>query len=132
MNTKLLYPILFILMMLTGCNAAVNIQGKVAGIDSGRFFYQDGNLVTEYKMDIDVVWRACEKTVTDLKATEIQKERKILGGMIEAVIDEDKVTIKVEYLGRDSTSVSISVGATGNNMASRLIQDRISDNMTKR
>jgi hypothetical protein len=132
MNTKLLYPILFILMMLTGCNAAVNIQGKVAGIDSGRFFYQDGNLVTEYKMDIDVVWRACEKTVTDLKATEIQKERKISGGMIEAVIDEDKVTIKVEYLGRDSTSVSISVGATGNNMASRLIQDRISDNMTKR
>lgn len=121
MNTKLLYPILFILMMLTGCNAAVNIQGKVAGIDSGRFFYQDGNLVTEYKMDIDVVWRACEKTVTDLKATEIQKERKISGGMIEAVIDEDKVTIKVEYLGRDSTSVSISVGATGNNMASRLI-----------
>ncbi len=132
MNTKLLYPILFILMMLTGCNAAVNIQGKVAGIDSGRFFYQDGNLVTEYKMDIDVVWRACEKTVTDLKATEIQKERKISGGMIEAVIDEDKVTIKVEYLGRDSTSVSILVGATGNNMASRLIQDRISDNMTKR
>jgi len=132
MNTKLLYPIVFILMMLTGCNAAVNIQGKVAGIDSGRFFYQDGNLVTEYKMDIDVVWRACEKTVTDLKATEIQKERKISGGMIEAVIDEDKVTIKVEYLGRDLTSVSILVGATGNNMASRLIQDRISDNMTKR
>ena len=114
--------------LLTGCSAAINFQGKVAGISSGKFFYQEGNLVSEYKADIDLVWRACEKTVADLKATDVKKERKISTGVIEAVIQEEKVIIKVEYLDRDLTSVSILVGPLGNNMASRLIHDKIIGN----
>ena len=131
MKNKILYLTVFILSLLTGCGAAVNVQGKVAGINAGGFFYQDGNLVSEYKADIDSVWQACEKTVADLKATEIKKERKISTGIIEAVIQEEQVTIKVEYLDRDLTSVSILVGTVGNNIASRLIHDKIISNVTK-
>jgi hypothetical protein len=131
MKIKSLFLIFFILPLLTGCSAAINFQGKVAGISSGKFFYQEGNLVSEYKADIDLVWRACEKTVADLKATDVKKERKISTGVIEAVIQEEKVIIKVEYLDRDLTSVSILVGPLGNNMASRLIHDKIIGNLAK-
>ena len=121
--------LLVILMMLTGCSMAVNFQGKVAGISSGKFFYQDGSLITEYKADIDPVWTACEKALTELKATDIQKDRKISTGVINAFIQEETVTLKVEYLDKNVTSVSVFVGAVGNHMASRLIHDKIAGHL---
>jgi hypothetical protein len=131
MRNKILYSALLILLILTGCDAAISLQGKVASISSGKFFYQDGNLISEYKVDIDSVWRACEKSVTELKATDVKKERKISTGIIKAIIQEEKVTINVEYVERDLTSVSVFVGKVGNNMASRLIHDKIIGNLAK-
>ena len=107
------------------------MNGKVAAMSSGRFVYQDGNLISNYKADIDLVWTACEKTVTALKATDIQKERKISTGIIKAVIQDEKVVISVEYVDKDLTSVSVSVGVVGNNMASRLIHDKIIGNLAE-
>lgn len=129
MKNKLLSLIFLIPLILTGCNAAINLQGKVAGISYGKFFYQDGNFISEYKADIDLVWRACEKSMIDLKATDIQKERKISTGVIKAVIQEEKAIIKVEYVDRNLTSVSVFVGTVGNNMASRLIHEKIIGNL---
>lgn len=117
------------ILLVTGCNAAVSMQGKVAGISSGKFFYQEGSLVTEYKADIDSVWMACEKSVMELKATNIQKERKISTGVIQAAIQDEDVVIKVEYLDRNLTSVSVFAGTVGNTMASRLIHDKIINNL---
>ncbi|MGA2781628.1 MAG: DUF3568 family protein [Smithella sp.] len=131
MTNKILSLLFVILLLLAGCNAAINMNGKVAGISSGRFVYQDGNLISNYKADIDLVWMACEKSVTELKATDIQKERKISTGTIKAVIQDEKVVISVEYVDKDLTSVSIFVGVVGNNMASRLIHDKIIDNLAK-
>jgi hypothetical protein len=107
------------------------MNGKIASINSGKFLYQNGNLVSDYKANIDMVWQACEKSVAELKATDIQKERKISTGMIKAVIQDEKVVIKVEYIDRDLTSVSVFVGMVGNNMASRLIHDKIIGNLGK-
>ena len=131
MRHKTLFLIFLVLLLLAGCNAAINMNGKVAGISSGRFVYQDGNLTSNYKADIDLVWMACEKSVTELKATDIQKERKISMGTIKAVIQGEKVVISVEYADKDLTSVSVFVGVVGNNMASRLIHDRIISNLAK-
>jgi uncharacterized protein YcfL len=131
MTNKILFFIFLILLLLVGCNAAINMNGKVAGISSGKFIYQDGDLVSNYKADIDSVWKACEKSVTELKATNIQKERKISTGTIKAVIQDEKVTIKVEYVDKDLTSVSVFAGVVGNNMASTLIHDKIIANLTK-
>jgi hypothetical protein len=129
MNNKIKSIILVMLMLLAGCNAAINFQGKVAGISSGKFFYQDGSLITEYKADIDPVWRACEKALTELKAIDVQKDRKISTGVIKAFILEENVTIKVEYLDRNLTSVSVFAGTVGNHMASRLIHDKIAGHL---
>ena len=122
---------LFAVFLLCGCDAALVMNGKIMGVSSGRFIYQDGYLITNYKTDINSVWAACEKTLKDLKAVDVQKDRKIATGSIKAIIQDEKVTILVEYVERDLTTVSVIVGMVGNNMASRMIQDRIADNITK-
>jgi len=130
MKTKIL--LLFITAgLLFGCNAAMVMNGKVVGVQSGKFIYQDGYLTTQYKADIEPVWKACEKTVTDLKGRDIQKDRRISSGSIKTIISDEKVIILVEYLGKDLIAVSVLAGVTGNNIASRLIQDRIAANLEK-
>lgn len=125
MKRKILFLLLLLPCFLAGCGAAINMNGKVMGVSSGQFIYQDGNLITSYKADLDRVWKACEKTVTELKGTDIQKERKISTGTIKAIIQDEKISISIEYVNKDSTSVAVFVGVAGNNMASTLIHEKI-------
>ncbi len=125
------FLIFLILFLLAGCNAAINMNGKIIGVNSGQFLYQDGNLISNYQANIESVWKACEKSATELKAVDVQKERKISTGTIKATIQDEIVIIKVEYLEKNLTSVSVFVGMVGNNMASRLIHDKIISNVTK-
>jgi len=131
MKNQSRFLIFLILFLLAGCNAAINMNGKIIGVNSGQFLYQDGNLISNYQANIESVWKACEKSVTELKAVDVQKERKISTGTIKATIQDEIVIIKVEYLERNLTSVSVFVGMVGNNMASRLIHDKIISNVTK-
>jgi hypothetical protein len=107
------------------------MNGTTMGVSSGQFIYQDGYLVANYKAEINSVWTACEKAVKDLKAVDVQKDRKIAVGSIKATIQDEKVTILVEYVAIDLTTVSVIVGIAGNNMASRMIQDKIASNIVK-
>jgi hypothetical protein len=132
MIKKSITLLLFTLFILCGCDAALVMNGKIMGVSSGRFIYQNGYLITNYKTDINIVWTACEKAANDLKATDVQKNRQIATGSIKAIIQDEKVTILVEYVERDLTTVSVIVGMVGNNMASRMIQDKIADNIVKR
>ena len=129
MKRKIIFLSLLFLSVITGCDAAINMNGKVMSVSSGQFIYQDGNLISNYKADINLVWAACEKTVKELKGTDIQKERKISTGTIKAIIQDEKVNISVEYITKDSTSVAVFVGVAGNNMASRLIHEKIADKL---
>jgi hypothetical protein len=130
MKTKITLFFLTILLF-SGCDATMVMNGKIMGISSGRFVYQEGYLITGYKADINPVWVACEKTVRDLKGTDIQKERKISTGKISAIIQDEKVTITIAYEDRGLTSVSVFVGVAGNNIASRLIHERIAANLVR-
>ena len=112
-------------VLLSGCSSALVINGKVMGFHSGKFIYQDGYLTTQYKADIEPVWQACLKAVADLKAEDIEKDRRISSGMITAFISDEKVKIRVDYIDRELTSVGVFSGVAGNNMASQIIQDRI-------
>lgn len=130
MKTKILL-LLAMACLLFGCNAAMVINGKVMGISSGTFIYEDGYLTTQYKADIEPVWKACEKAVNELNGQQTQKERNISTGSIKTVISDEKVIILVEYIGKDLTSVSVLSGVVGNNMADRIIQDKIAANIGK-
>lgn len=129
MKRKIIFFLLLITGVLAGCDAAINMNGKVMSVSSGQFVYQDGNLISNYKADIDLVWAACEKTVKKLKGKDVQKERKISAGKIKATIQDEKVVISVEYITKGSTSVAVFVGVAGNNMASRLIHEKIAEKL---
>jgi hypothetical protein len=131
MIKKSISILLFTVFILCGCDAALVMNGKIMGVSSGSFIYQDGYLTTNYKADINIVWTACEKAAKDLKAVDVQKNRKIATGSIKATIQDEKVTIQVEYVAIDLTAVSVIVGIAGNNMASRMIQDKIASNIVK-
>ena len=99
------------------------------GYESGKFIYHDGSLQSNYKVAMDQAWEAARKAMTDLKASDIQLDRKIEKGTIDAVLYEEKVKITVEYLTRTDTSVSVRVGTAGSNVAAKLIHDRIEQNL---
>jgi len=120
----------FILVMVfitAGCY--MGMGERVVGFESGQFFYSDGVLKTDYKTSFDKIWAACEKTVSDMKGTGIEKTKKIGTGTIDAVIGDEKVRISVEYVSRSITTVGVRVGMAGNNLASQLIQERIKNNL---
>jgi hypothetical protein len=125
---KTLWGILFLvpaLLLVTACDTAFTVGSKTIGIRSGEFIYTDGFLRANYVFPFEKVWSACEKTLTDMKADDVERIKKISEGNLKALIQDEKVRIVVMYVDKTSTSVSIMVGTAGNNLASQLIHDRI-------
>ena len=129
MKRKLLGLMLLVpaLLLITACDTALTVGTKTIGIRSGEFIYTDGYLRATYLFPFEKVWAACEKTVTDLKAVDVERVKKIATGNLTAMIQDDKVRISVEYVEKGMTAVSIMVGPSGNNLASQLIHDRIAN-----
>ena len=119
---RLLLPAL---LMITACDTALTVGRKTIGVRSGEFIYTDGYLRATYTFPFEKVWSACEKTLTDLKATDIERKQKIATGSLTALIQDDKVRITVDYLEKGMTAVSIMAGPSGSTLASQLIHDRI-------
>ena len=113
------------LLMITACDTALTVGRKTIGIRSGEFIYMDGYLRATYNFPFETVWAACEKTLADLKATDIERIKKIAAGNLTALIQDDKVRITVDYLEKGMTAVSIMAGPSGSTLASQLIHDRI-------
>jgi Protein of unknown function (DUF3568) len=120
---------LLALSALTGC--AIVAGDTVMGYESGKFVYHDGSLQSNYKYPMDQVWDAANRALKELRASDIQLDRKIQKGTIDAVVDEEKVKITVEYLTRTDSSVSVRVGTAGSNVAARYIHDKIDSNLKK-
>lgn len=118
-------------LLIISCDAAVVRDGRIIGVHSGNFIYSDGYLRVNYRFPLDAVWKACEKTVVDMKASGVEKNKKIATGTITSVIQDEKVTIVVEYVSKELTTVSILVGLAGNNIASQLIHEKIGVNIEK-
>jgi len=127
MNVKRLWLLLLVpaLLLTAACDTALTVGSKTIGIRSGEFIYTDGYLRATYNFPPEKVWLACEKTLTDLKATDVERIKKIATGSFTAFVHDDKVRISVEYVEKGMTAVSVMVGPSGNNLASQLIHDRI-------
>ena len=127
MKKRLLWTAFLIpaFLLIAGCDTALTVGAKTIGIRSGEFIYTDGYLRATYIFPFDKVWPACEKTLTGLKATDVERIRKIAQGTFTAMIHDEKVRISVDYVEKEITAVSIMVGTSGNNLASQLIHDRL-------
>ena len=133
MKRRLLWTALLIpaLLLIAGCDTALTVGARTIGIRSGEFIYSDGYLRATYIFPFDKVWSACEKTLIGMKATDIERIRKISQGTFTAMIHDEKVRISVDYVEREITAVSIMVGTSGNNLASQLIHDRLTATLKK-
>ena len=119
------------LYLLSGC-AAVVVGGAAVGAGSGTYFYINGEMKTDYYFSFDAVWSACEKTVADMRGLDVQRDKMLAKGKIDAVIDDEKVQISVTYKAKNVTTVSIRIGIFGNKLSSQLMHDKILDNLTKK
>lgn len=121
------------LVMLAGIffvsSCSLQVGDRVAGIHSGKFFYTEGNLVTNYDVSFDRTWKACEKTLIDMKASVTERRKKISEGTLKAVLEGENIRIFVGYLEKNLTKVSVRVGLAGNNIASEMIQKKIRENL---
>ena len=120
-----------VVFLISGC-AAVVVGGAAAGAASGTYFYINGEMKTDYYASFDAVWSACEKTVADMRGLDVQRDKMLAKGNIEAVIDDEKVQISVTYKAKDVTTVSVRIGLFGNKLSSQLIHDKILDNLAKK
>ncbi len=118
--------------LISGCNAAFVMGNKVVGVSSGKFIYTDGILTTDYPSPFDKVWKACEKTIADMRTTDIEKDKKIATGTIDAVASDEKIHMSVKYATKNLTTVAIRVGLAGNNLASQLIHEKIKKNLSEK
>jgi len=121
---------LFVLF-LSGCATALVVGGAAVGAGTGTYLYINGELRTDYPGSFDKVWAACERTVAELRGTEVQPAREIARGSINAVINDEKVKIEVTYRAKNLTTVAIRVGWLGNKMSSQLLHDKIGANLAK-
>ena len=123
--------VVMVVFLISGC-AAIVVGGAAAGAASGTYFYINGEMKTDYYASFDAVWSACEKTVADMRGLDVQRDKMLAKGNIEAVIDDEKVQISVTYKAKDVTTVSVRIGLFGNKLSSQLIHDKILDNLAKK
>ncbi len=124
---KMLWAFLGLAAVLTvsGCDTALVMGNRVVGVESGKFYYTDGVLKTDYLYDFDQVWTATGKVLKDLKAVDLQSKKKIAKGTVDCVIIDEKVHVEVEYASKGLTNVFIRTGIAGNQLASKMILEKI-------
>ncbi len=121
---------LFVLFLLSGC-AALVVGGAAVGAGTGTYFWVNNELKTDYMASFDQVWSACEKTVADMRGTEVQPVREIAQGKITTVINNEKVKFEITYRQKNQTNVAIRVGLMGNKLSSQLLHDKIAEHLAK-
>ena len=122
---------LFVLFIFSGCATALVVGGAAVGAGTGTYFYVNGELKTDYFASFDKVWSACEKTVADMRGTEVQPVKEIAQGKISMVINGEKVKFEITYRAKNQTSVAILEGLLGNKLSSQLLHDKISEHLAK-
>jgi len=116
---------------LYGCPVLVVTGAAVAG-GTGTYYYVEGEMRSDYYFSVDGVWSGVEKTIADMKGRDVEPDKQTDGGKIVAVINDEKVTFRLKYKDKDLTSLGIRVGVMGNEAASKVIHDRVADNLLKK
>jgi hypothetical protein len=130
MKNAIAVVLLSLLAACYGCGSSAVLMGsQTVGIESGKFIYTNGAVKCDYTYPFEKVWEASVKAISDMKAASVTKEKRISKGEIEALISNEKDKVTVSYSSRDMTSVSVRVGLMGNNIASKMILERITENL---
>jgi hypothetical protein len=126
---------IFLIVLLVG--TAVLVQGCTAawvgvgvGAGAGTVAYLRGDLEIVESENIDTVLVATEKAVEELELKVSKKTRDKMSAVIVARDAGDKkITIKLSAAVEGSTKLYIRVGLFGNETKSRLIHQKIRENL---
>jgi len=124
----------FLIMMLAG--AAVLLEGcmlAVVGVGAaGTVAYVRGDLESMESENIDVVYEAALKALQELELQPTRKSKDALGAEIIAYDAQDKkITIRLKSAAEGTTKISIRIGVFGSETKSRLIYQKIRENLQK-
>jgi hypothetical protein len=110
-----------------GCMLAVVGLGA-----AGTVAYVRGDLQATESAGIDDVYQASLKALDELELHPTTKSNDALSAVIVARDAEDKkVTIKLKAEAEDSTNLSIRIGVFGSETKSRMIYQKIQENLQK-
>ncbi len=129
-NNKLAiaFMMLTLPLFLTGCIAAAVGGGVAAG--AGTVAYIKGELKATEEANIDRAWQATEQAIDQLRFLVINKVHDAVSGEIEArTADNEKIHISLKRKTENLTDISIRVGLFGDEALSRLILDKIQQNL---
>lgn len=129
MKNAIAVVLLSILAAFYGCSSAVLMGSQTVGVESGKFIYTNGAVKCDYTYPFEQVWEASLRALSEMNAVSVTKEKRISKGEIEALISNEKVKVTVSYSSRDMTTVSVRVGIIGNNIASKMILERVTENL---
>jgi hypothetical protein len=122
---------LFFLPTGCGLETAIVAGSAAVGAGAGTFLFVNGELKTDYPYSFDKVWAACEKTVADMHGTAVDPKKEISEGTISAKINDELVKFTVKYKDKNLTTVGVRVGIVGDQTASKMIHNKISDNIPR-
>ena len=115
------------MLLLQGCVvAAVGIGA------AGTVAYVRGDLESVESESIDVLYEATLKALKDLELLPTRKTKDALGAEIITYDAQDKkITIRLKAEAEGTTKLSIRIGVFGSETKSRLIYQKIRDNIQK-
>jgi hypothetical protein len=115
------------MLLLQGCVvAAVGIGA------AGTIAYVRGDLQAVESESIDVVYEASLKALKELELLPTRKSKDALGAEIVTYDAQDKkITIRLKSAAEKTTELSIRIGVFGSETKSRLIYQKIRDNIQK-
>lgn len=113
-------------MFMSGCAAVV----VGAGAGAGAYAYSKGELKSVEAASLDKVYKAVEKTVTEMNFVVETKSKDALVGEVVCKGAGDKtIKIKLKFVTDKTTEVSIRVGFWGDENFSYQILKKIRDNL---
>ena len=122
-----------VLLVLLLCGIGVLVNGCIviaAGAGAGTVAYVTGSLEGVESKNVDTIYKATERAAGELGLVTTEKTKDVLSARIIARDAQDKrVTIKLKALAEESTKISVRVGFWGDEVKSRLIYQKIQDNL---
>lgn len=109
---------------LAGCAAVAALLG-LAAVGAGTYVYVEGKLQRDYEVTLDRAYEASLEAVQELRLQLTEKSKDISEAHIRATDNETPVWIGLESLDANKTKISVRVGYTGDEQASRRIHETI-------
>ena len=114
------------MLLLQGCVVAA------VGLGAGTVAYARGDLESVESESVDVLYEATLKALKELEMLPTRKTKDALGAEIVTYDAQDKkITIRLKLAAEGTTKLSIRIGVFGSETKSRLIYQKIRDNIQK-